>query len=538
MKNAALQKNAFSNRTRILLILIILLGAILRLHGLASRSIWYDEGCTIAQSKQIDLSFRFFNVDVISDPPVLAAMVHLWESLLAVLCPTLQHTDVAYDFLLRLLPCVFSIVTLPLIFVVCRLLTANDRAALLATLLAAISPFQVYYAQELKAYSVYLAVSLAAFICFLKALQEDRLRYWTGLVLLEAVSMYVHFFSVWNIALFNLYFLLTLPQGRFFEAAAQHNRTLVKWTVAQAAVALLILPAVLFASQWSIILQSIPNPWSVRPDAKSALITFKTFFAGYSADSRVYWPIFILTAILFLYGLFVLRRRKNSLLLILILTVLPIVANVIIWRAKHFPAYDYRIFIFSGALCYCVVALALVSLPWKLLRVGTALVLITLILATLHDYYAQNLHPLRTHRMGVRYKVANRDAAALIASQWREGDFIGHASHFTLFPFYHYLPNAPQSYLRLTEDELMGFLQSLPNEALWERYHAIPVRAEQATKNAQRVWLVESWWEPFELPPQVVQLRDWLDSHFTRESSRAFDGVTVYLYVRSPSPSS
>ena len=350
--------------------------------------------------------------------------------------------------------------------------------------------------------------------------------------------MYVHFFSVWNIALFNLYFLLTLPQGRFFEAAAQHNRTLVKWTVAQAAVALLILPAVLFACQWSIILQSIPNPWSVRPDAKSALITFKTFFAGYSADSRVYWPIFILTAILFLYGLFVLRRRKNSLLLILILTVLPIVANVIIWRAKHFPAYDYRIFIFSGALCYCVVALALVSLPWKLLRVGTALVLITLILATLHDYYAQNLHPLRTHRMGVRYKVANRDAAALIASQWREGDFIGHASHFTLFPFYHYLPNAPQSYLRLTEDELMGFLQSLPNEALWERYHAIPVRAEQATKNAQRVWLVESWWEPFELPPQVVQLRDWLDSHFTRESSRAFDGVTVYLYVRSPSPAS
>jgi hypothetical protein len=159
-----------------------------------------------------------------------------------------------------------------------------------------------------------------------------------------------------------------------------------------------------------------------------------------------------------------------------------------------------------------------------------------LILPTLHDYYSQNLHPLQTHRMGVRYKVANRDAAAFIASQWREGDFIGHASHFTLFPFYHYLPNAPQSGLRLTEGELRGFLQALPNEALWERYHAVPVRAEQATKNAQRVWLVESWWEPFELPPQVLQLRDWLDSHFTRESSRAFDGVAVYLYVRSPSP--
>jgi len=259
MENAALQKNAFSNRTRILLILIILLGAILRLHGLASRSIWYDEGCTIAQSRQIDLSFRFFSLDVISDPPVLAAMVRLWESVLG-LFPSLQPISVTYDFLLRLLPCVFSIVTLPLIFLVCRLLTANDRAALLATLLAAISPFQVYYAQELKAYSVYLAVSLAAFICFLKALQENRLRYWTGLVFLEALSMYVHFFSAWNIALFNLYFLLTLPR---------HNRKIIKWAAAQAIVALLILPAVLLAYQWSIVYESISNSWSLRPDAKS-----------------------------------------------------------------------------------------------------------------------------------------------------------------------------------------------------------------------------------------------------------------------------
>ena len=73
---------------------------------------------------------------------------------------------------------------------------------------------------------------------------------------------------------------------------------------------------------------------------------------------------------------------------------------------------------------------------------------------------------------------------------------------------------------------------------LWERYHAVPVRAEIATKNARRIWLVESWWEPFELPPQVLQLRGWLDSHFTRELSRAFDGVTVDLYVRGPSPAS
>jgi len=526
MENAALQKNAFSNRTRILLILIILLGAILRLHGLATRSIWYDEGCTIAQSKQIDLSFRFFSLDVISDPPVLAAMVRLWESVLG-LFPSLQPISVTYDFLLRLLPCVFSIVTLPLIFLVCRLLTANDRAALLATLLAAISPFQVYYAQELKAYSVYLAVSLAAFICFLKALQENRLRYWTGLVFLEALSMYVHFFSAWNIALFNLYFLLTLPR---------HNRKIIKWAAAQAIVALLILPAVLLAYQWSIVYESISaNSWSLRPDAKSALITFKAFFAGYSASSRVYWPVFFLTTILFLWGLFAHRRRKNA-LLVLVFTVLPIAANVIIWRVRDFPFYEHRIFIFSAALCYCAVAFGIVSLPWKPLRIVTTPLLIMLILPTLHDYYAQNLHPLQTHRMGVRYKVANRDAAAFIASQWRDGDFIGHASHFTLFPFYHYLPNAPQSALRLTEGERRGFLQALPNEALWERYHAIPVRAELATKSARRIWLVESWWEPFDPPSIVKDLRDWLDSHFTRESSRAFDGVAVYLYVRSPSP--
>jgi hypothetical protein len=525
MEKAVSQNNGFLDRTTVLLILIILLGALLRLHGLASRSLWYDEGCTIAQSKQIDPSFRFFSLDTISDPPVIAVMVRVLESVLSFF-PALQPTSVTYDFLLRLIPCVFSIIALPAIFLVCRILTANDKASLLATLLGAVSPFQIYYAQELKAYSIYLAVSLAALYCFLKTLEEDQPRYWIGLVLAEALSMYVHLFSVWNIALFNLFFVLTLPW---------HTRKLVKWAVAQAIVALLILPAVLLAYQWSIVYESIQaNSWALRPDAKSALITFKTFFAGYGANSRVYWPIFVLSAVLFLGGLFALRRRKSALLLVLVLTVLPIVANVIIWRVRDFPFYEHRIFIFSGAVCYCVAALGIVSIPWRALRAGAALLLIALILAALPDYYSQSLHPFQTHRMGVRHKVANRDAAAFIESQWREGDFIGHASHFTLFPFYHYLPDAPQSGLRLTEAERRGFLMALPNEPLWERYHAIPVRAELATKDARRIWLVESWWEPFEPPGFVKHLRDWHDGHFVHVLSKGFDGITVSLYVNDP----
>ncbi|HPO13445.1 MAG TPA: glycosyltransferase family 39 protein [Candidatus Hydrogenedentes bacterium] len=510
---------------RMILMAIILFGALLRLYGLWVPSLWYDEGCTFAQSQSLTLSLDFINTETISDPPLPIAMTGLWKWILSH-CSSLPPYSPTSDFLLHLLPCVLSILSLPLTYCAGKALLKNDAAAIIATFLCAISPFQIYYAQELKAYAHFLVVWLGAFYCFIKVLENDRPRHWIGMVLLQILSMYTHFFSVWNIFLFNLYFALML---------FQHREKLVKWTLSQAVVLLFTLPMILLVYEWSFIFNSITlNSWSVRPDAKTAFITFKTFFAGYSASSLVYWPLFAMTAVLFLSGLFALRRKKSVVLMILLQTVFLILLNVLVWRMRNFPFYEHRVFIFAAAIVYMTVAYGIVALPHKVLRTGIVILICLFTFPALRDYYVQNLHPMQTHRMGVRYKVDNRDAAAYIASQWKPGDKVGHTSSFTLMPFRVYLPGAPQAFLRLSEEELFGFLASLPADKLWSRYGIAPVRAESFTQDAPRVWLVESWWEPRELAPSVLNLRGWFDTHFTRVSSQAFDGVTTYLYVRKP----
>ncbi len=525
MEDTAGQASVSRRRHACILIAIVLLGVLLRLHGLSTFSLWYDEGCTLMQSEQINLSFSFFNVDTISDPPTLAILVRLWQGILNYF-PAVPPCSPCSDALLHLLPCLFSILTVPLTYFTGKVFLKKEVPALIAAFLCAVSPFQIFYAHELKAYSLYLAITLGALYCFLQILENGKPWHWIGLVTLQTLSMYTHFFAIWNIALFNLFFALTLFQRR---------GKILKWTVSQLVLVLLILPAVLLASQWAAIYNSITlNSWALRPDLKTAFLTLKTFFAGYGATSFAYWPLFLIGALLFLAGLVLLRRDKNTLLLAVLLTVFPIIANVIIWRMRNFPFYEHRIFIFSCIIVYYVTGLAIMALPHTLLRAGTLALITLCTVPLLQDYYHQNLHPMQTHRMGVRYKVDNRDAAAHIASRWKTGDMIGHASHFTLTPFRKYLPDARQVFLRLSEEELRGFVLSLPAENLWNRYGITPVPAESATKNATRVWFVESWWEPFQHPPSVLNLKAWFDAHFTLTDACVFDGVTVYLYSHNP----
>ena len=519
--------NARSNRTLALLAVIVLLGAALRLYDLASRSIWYDEGFTLALAQRIDWSFSFFNVDTTTDAPLLAILVHLWEWVLSWI-PGLAPGSFAYDYLIRLIPCVFAILAVPLTFAVCRRAFEDERAALIAAFLCAISPFQIFYAQELKSYSLYLALSLASVYCLLQALETGRRGYWAGLVVCLTLCVYSHFFSAWNVLLVNLYFLLT------WRRYGKHLRA---WIVSQTALVLLCLPAAILAFQANAIVTRITNIYTIPPDTKSAFITFKTFFAGYGPHALVYWPLFLIAAVLFLYGLWSLRNRRQALIFAFVFVFVPIVANVIVWRMRHFPMYEHRLFIFSGAVAYGIAACGLAAGSRGYWRAGILALIAALTLPCLRDYYAHNLHPLMSHRMGVRYKVQCREAAAYVASQIKDGDVVGHSSHFTYFPFLHYLQRVPvkQHVLRLTEGELTGFLAAYPKPAIWNTYGCLPMYVQGIAPAARRLWLVESWWEPFDLNPLVINIRRWLDEHMTRTETKSFDGLTVYLYD-NPAP--
>jgi len=67
---------------------------------------------------------------------------------------------------------------------------------------------------------------------------------------------------------------------------------------------------------------------------------------------------------------------------------------------------------------------------------------------------------------------------------------------------------------------------------MWRGAGLTPVPIQTVTRPAARVWYVESWWEPLDLHPSCVVMRNWLDEHFVRKERRGFDGITVYRYDR------
>ncbi|MBM3289461.1 MAG: hypothetical protein FJY92_04850 [Candidatus Hydrogenedentes bacterium] len=121
--------------------------------------------------------------------------------------------------------------------------------------------------------------------------------------------------------------------------------------------------------------------------------------------------------------------------------------------------------------------------------------------------------------------------AARVRESMKPGDVAGHFSHFTFFPMQeHYLPDVPQVTLGLTGEDRKNMIASYPHEVLWERSGALPVRIDVVAARHDRMWYIESWWEPFDPPPWNVYYRAWLQRHGVIGPDEQFDGVGLTLF--------
>jgi hypothetical protein len=511
-----------SRRVLLALAAILLLGLGLRLFNLGARSMWYDEGFSLGMASKAPASLTVFNPSVYDEPPMMGAVAAVGEKIAGL--AGLTRGFWPYDACVKLPQVLFTMLSLIFAWASFRRLFRNENAALLGAALCAVSPFQVYYAQELRAYAPYICFSSALLYCSLRAVEDNRVRWWAGVSAAMILLPYTHFFSVWNIALFNCFFMGLVVAGR---------RDLFRpWMASQIVAFMLVLPALLQMHHVNAVFTHVTNIYTVLPTITHGFITFKTFLAGYTPRSMVYWPLFLLGAGLYLVGLWRLRARRTALALSVLLTVVPIFANILVWRMRTFPMYEHRLFIFSGLVACGLMGLGLTALRPRAAQWTAGVAVFALMMPCLADYYHQNLHPSMDHRMAVRHKVDVRGVAQYIIAHAQPGDVVGHASHFSQFPMRYYLEGKgiPQSTLRLTESELTGFLNALPNRTMWENLGSVPRMLPEVAAEGRRMWYVETWWEPWEIPTHVQNMRRWLEEHGRKIETRQFDGITVTLY--------
>lgn len=499
---------------------ILLLGVLLRLYHLGTASLWWDEANTMHYSRWVLDPAKIFDTAYLNEAPLLPLLTALWNGLFNLVSDA-PAASALRDWWLRLLPFIASAGCMPLLYLVTRRL-AGHAPALVATLLLAISPFHVHYAQELRVYSLHCVTGLAACYCMLRALDGGRWPWWLAMVLCEALLFYGHYVSVWVIFCFNLWFVLQWPLLQ---------RHFLRWTAWHLLLMLLIAPGLYHAWRCNQHLLQIEYTWYPTPTLRSLVITFKNFLAGYGPSAWAYRPLLLLAALLCAVGVWRLRGQWRSLSFLLVLGLGPIALNFFMWRARDFSLYEDRLFILSAALLCALAAIGAMALRPKLLSRGALLLFVALTLPGLWDYYRGALHPVREHRLAICDKPDFRTAATFLAEHWQEGDLLAHDSLFTLFPMRYYFPGN-QAHLGATPEDYAIYAKAFGNVPQLEHLGAMPVLAEQAVHGASRIWYIEARGVTADDVPQTESIGAWLAKRYHAAESHDLAGLRLVLFTK------
>ncbi len=503
------------------------LGIVLRLFHLGKLSLWYDECASIELSKLVDRKFSFLSPLLNNEPPMNPLLTFIWGSILDSIRFWERYT-VGDDFAWRFLPCLWSILSIIVFYRVAKRMVDRPFTVLTATFLFVISPFQIYYAQELRIYSFYVLLNLLGLLFLLRILSKNQWRDWIGLGCVFVLLMYSHYFSVWAIFTTNLFILILMGLGR--------RDLFRKWFWTNFVAGLLVLPAVYLAWFFHEIVSNIRYVWYPNPTIKTGLITWKNFFAGYIPNSSIYWCLFVLSLLLFVWGLWSYRRPVENGLYVFLISLLPIFANVFFWGARHFSFYEHRLFIFSGVVALFAIAQGIHGIRFQPTRFLILFIFTLLTVVCIKDYYQLKLHPIDMHRLGVYDKVDFRSCAEWIRKNYKEGDIVIYPSHFMAPSMRHYLEGYPQCRVGMSAIDVQVHIDTFGNPTLLAQHGLLPVPIEQATKKYQRLWFLETHGITFEYKPHTEPLRKYLEENWRRVNLVSFWGLSATLYEREESP--
>jgi hypothetical protein len=148
--------------------MIIIAGGALRTTGLGTHSLWFDETMTLHLATHPD-TLKALSGD--RNPPLAFLLLKLWV-----------HCLGEADMALRLLPACVSSATLVLLTHTLPQLI-DKRVAYVSCALLAVSPFSIWYGQEVRTYYLVECGSALTVIGFLRLLDPGRGRCRTGLIL-------------------------------------------------------------------------------------------------------------------------------------------------------------------------------------------------------------------------------------------------------------------------------------------------------------------------------------------------------------------
>lgn len=489
---------------------ILFLALFTRLLGIVSRPIWYDEAFSILFAEK-GLNAMLYGT--LAPTGAGSADIHPlgYYTLLWLWMKLFGESLVAT----RLLSILAGLISVYLVYLIALEVLYDKQAAYLSMLIAALAPFQIHYAQEIRMYSFLGMWLLLATYAFQRGAKTRRWKWWVVFSIAAAFAQYTH-----NLAAFYLVPLALSP------LLQKDWRTFQAVVLAGLGALILYFPWLIqLPTQFAKVQQAY---WVERPDISNIFTLLLVYMTNTPLPSNLIPVALLITLAVVSIGF--LQTVKSSSqtsakggLWLLYLSFGPPLLLFLFsqWR----PVYIERSLLASGAI-FCI------WLAWVITKTG---------LSSLARYSLSGLLAL-SFSLGIYQHITYRDFPygpfkeldASLREHMEAQDVIVHSNKLSMLPAMLFDRDLSQSFVGDQPGSSTDTLASATQQIL-------NIKAENdvqsATQNANRVWYIiyqrsidEYRARGYATHPDL----EYLDSQYSLGSEVSWDGLRVYLYTGEP----
>lgn len=394
------------------------------------------------------------------------------------------------EFAARYSSLILGVLAVPLTWVVGRRMAGRATGAIGAALVA-LSPYLVWYSQELKMYTLVLALGLLSTYLYLCALDEGGWGWWLGHVVTTSLMIYTHILAV----------LILLPQALWFAVGWRRYRSRWQgWLADMAALTLPYLPLAVW--QVPLLLSDFQTGHPFYPLDDMVRLLFLAFSRGVATPWE---PISMGVFLLLLLGGLVLRdpgdyRGVPALALWL---AVPVLAVYLI--SLGMPIFTDRYLIYVTPAYALLLARGLVTIGrrWRPAQVVVAALLVIFLA---QGWWTQAARPIKSDFRG---------AARLVAEGYQPGDLVIFQMPYGRYTFEYYY-----------RQPFEGAEGLYTNHGMSEAEANQQMRAMTAGRST--VWLIGTEMEMWDQRHLVLQ---WLQAHGRQTQEAGLARVTVWRFT-------
>ncbi len=491
-----------NRKQRLILAGIVILAAVLRCIFINTRNIQYDDAFSYFLARaSIENIIRGTAADTM--PPLFYFLLHYWQFVV---------DDIWF---LRLLSVFLSLGALLFLFGLVKK-SISITAGLWAALFAAISPLQIYHAQDIRMYALLAFCGMGYLYFFFQLWGGDpkpkgKTWNWVGMILFGAGAMYTHNLAVFWV-LSPILFVVIKKDWNF----------LWKYILALLIVALAALP-------WLIMIpgqvQKIQNAfWTPRPGIVEVIQSIMLLTFNLPEPNQIlFFGGAILAAYIFIMVIYRVFRNLSKAPNLLLLTTISFLPPFLLFLVSYLirPVFVIRGFI-PSQLAFLGLTAAITAIDWKihLGKIMAGLVILNAVFSypALYSYAEFPRSPFASASLQIRDAV-------------KDDFFIVHDNKLSFFPIHYYFPSTSQVFLK-DQPGTANDTFATPSQVAMEIFPVENIDSASNGRNKLVFVVFRETAREYEERNQPHPVISWLKSNYTLTAEKSVGDLRLLYFER------